>query len=666
MRDNAIRKGSVWTSTNLMIIGMLLFFGAAGCAQVKLGTLPTPPSSAKLRVFVKAITGETKGPIQTSHESFELSVYGTATKYFSWKKGVYEIVPLEEVRLIVGKEELWDWEWRKNDWALAVEVGRRLYAEYALIIERVPAEFYQRFLLINLDTHKKIEVMNRHAPGEPNEVWKKGYSEAFAKLFAEAYEDLLASANRKTSAVSSQVAAARKEIQELTQTPAKEPQGERPVKEKEPAPREKTPVLNAGKEEKVAALEAKLAKLMESLTQLEEMKKQIEEQSKKSDLLARDLAEKEEREKMLLTKLEDSSKAAPLVLLASPREDSTVEVNFVQLSGVVEDEKGLKQLEFYINGTPLAKGSERGIRVAAEANTKRLEFRERVTLAKGVNRLKIRAVDTDGLITEKTVTVQYIERLKNIWAVVIGIDNYPNIRQLKYAVNDARMFYDHLVNRNRIPPENVVLLLNQDATLTKIRSVLGTDLKNKSGKDDMVVIYFAGHGATERDTQSPDGDGLEKYLLPFDADLKDLYATALPMEELSRIFNRIWAERLVFIADACYSGASGGRTIEMNGMRASISEAFIDRIAGGKGRVIMTASGANEVSAEKDELQHGVFTYFLIEGLKGKADADRDGMVTVDEAYNYVSQHVPAATSQEQHPVKKGTVEGRLVLGITP
>ena len=248
--------------------------------------------------------------------------------------------------------------------------------------------------------------------------------------------------------------------------------------------------------------------------------------------------------------------------------------------------------------------------------------------------------------------------------MVIGIDTYPKIRELKYAVNDARTFYDHLVKHNDIPSENVILLLNQDATLIKIKSTLGTILKSKAGKDDMVIIFYAGHGATERDAYSPDGDGLEKYLLPFDADLKDLYATALPMGELSRIFSRIRSERLIFIADACYSGASGGRSISMTGMRASISEAFINRIAGGKGRVIITASKANEVSAEKDELQHGVFTYFLLEGLRGKADINKDGLVTVDEAYNYVSEHVPQATAQEQHPVKKGIVEGQLILSI--
>jgi uncharacterized caspase-like protein len=184
------------------------------------------------------------------------------------------------------------------------------------------------------------------------------------------------------------------------------------------------------------------------------------------------------------------------------------------------------------------------------------------------------------------------------------------------------------------------------------------------GKEDMVIIYFAGHGACEKDVMSPDGDGLEKYILPYDADPKDLYASALPMREISHIFNRIRSERLIFIADACYSGASGGRTISLTGMRANISDAFLDRIASGKGRVILTASGANEVSGEDDRLKHGVFTYFLLEGLRGKADTDKDGIITVDEVYRYVSREVPRATGQEQHPVKKGIVEGQLILGV--
>jgi hypothetical protein len=238
------------------------------------------------------------------------------------------------------------------------------------------------------------------------------------------------------------------------------------------------------------------------------------------------------------------------------------------------------------------------------------------------------------------------------------------IRKSRYAAKDAGAFYRHLVDYNRIPPENVILLLNKDANLTKVRSTLGTYLKNKAGKEDMVIIYFAGHGATERDATSPDGDGLEKYLLPYDVDPNDLYATALPMGEISRIFTRIQSERLIFIADSCYSGASGGRTISLTGIRSSISDAFLDRITIGKGKIILTASGANEVSEEDEMLEHGVFTYYLLEGLRGKADIDGDGLITVDEAYRYVSKQVPEATNQTQHPVKKGAVEGQLVLSI--
>jgi uncharacterized caspase-like protein len=206
--------------------------------------------------------------------------------------------------------------------------------------------------------------------------------------------------------------------------------------------------------------------------------------------------------------------------------------------------------------------------------------------------------------------------------------------------------------------------LDEQVTLDRLRSILGTHLRQKVAKDDMVIIYFAGHGATELDASSPDGDGLEKYLLPVNADPKDLYATAMPMNEVARIFQRLSSEKIVFISDTCYSGASGGRTIASLGFRANLTGTFLESISQGKGRVILTASDANEVSMEKDDLQHGVFTYYLLEALQGKGDLDGDGVITVDEVYRYVSIKVPQATGQNQHPVKKGEMQGQIVLGV--
>ncbi len=364
------------------------------------------------------------------------------------------------------------------------------------------------------------------------------------------------------------------------------------------------------------------------------------------------------------TNKKNSDNYSPLMLLVSPRDGQTISSVAIQLIGVVEDDNGLHKVEIFINGKPLSLDQGRGIRVDHVEAIKRYEFNERVAVNSGKNIIKIVAEDVSGQVAEQTIAVNRKDNSGKVWAVVVGVDTYTNLPHLKYAVKDANAFNDLLLDNNLVSSKNIFLATDKHATLTKLRTILGTELKKKAGQDDLVIIYFAGHGATERDSRSPDGDGIEKYLLPYDADPNNLYATALPMREISHILNRINSDRLIFIADACYSGASGGRTVPLQGLRSNLSDDFLNRIASGKGRVIMTASGPNEVSVEDDELEHGVFTYHLMEAIKGKADYDKDGFVTVDEAYKYVSEEVPNATDQQQHPIKRGVVEGQLVLGI--
>ena len=100
-------------------------------------------------------------------------------------------------------------------------------------------------------------------------------------------------------------------------------------------------------------------------------------------------------------------------------------------------------------------------------------------------------------------------------------------------------------------------------TLRNIKYALGTFLARSAGKDDTVIVYFAGHGAPEIDPRGVEKDGLAKYLIPSDADPDDLFSTALPMDDLQTIFDRIEAERVVAFLDACYSGA--GRRPDVRG-----------------------------------------------------------------------------------------------------
>src|SRR3970040_1164251 len=140
------------------------------------------------------------------------------------------------------------------------------------------------------------------------------------------------------------------------------------------------------------------------------------------------------------------------------------------------------------------------------------------------------------------------------------------------------------------------------------------------------------------------------------------YSTARPMDELQTIFGRIAAERVVVFLDACYSGAAGGRTFASKKTRSGhVDEAFLERLARSKGRAILTASRPAEVSIELAELGHGLFTYYLIQGLKGAGDLNGDGIVTLQELYEYIEQEVTKksrAVGGNQHPVMKGEIEG--------
>ena len=356
--------------------------------------------------------------------------------------------------------------------------------------------------------------------------------------------------------------------------------------------------------------------------------------------------------------------APPVIALAAPPDGAQVTADRVQLIGAVASGKGVAWVDVKVNGQVLARRQGRGMS-GPVTESENLELSERVMLREGRNEIVVTAYDRDNLATTRTVIITRAVERGKIHAVVIGISKYKGIRSLRFADRDAAAFADYLRTNVGVPQENITLLLNDQATLVRIKSVLGTDLKRKASQQDTVIIYYAGHGAPETDATSQDEDGLEKYIVPYDGDPNDLYTTGLPMREVETIFQRLSAERVIFISDACYSGATGGRTFVTASRRAVVSESFLTRLSKARGRVVLTASRASEVSEEREELGHGVFTYYLLEGLRGKADLDGDGIITVDEIYAYVSRKVPEATGQNQHPVKKGETEGQLVLGRT-
>ena len=354
--------------------------------------------------------------------------------------------------------------------------------------------------------------------------------------------------------------------------------------------------------------------------------------------------------------IEILQKAPPLIAVAKPLDNSTVNSPRVEVSGIIADDRALARTEFKLNGKSVEVGGSRGIGVVGNgaAGPRELPFSFTVDLAKGRNQFDITAWDEDGLKTTKMVTIDYERAQGNVFIVSIGIDNYKSVPRLKYSVSDAKAVAETLKRRLEVPDKNVFVLLDDQATLSNIKDTLGVKLRKSAGKEDTVIIYFAGHGAPEADPHSPDADGVSKYLLPVEADASSLFSSALPMEEVRTIFRRLVSERVIFLADTCYSGSAGGRTLMPSGtqFRSINQNNLLARLRDtGTGRVILTASQGSEVSQEKDELHHGVFTYYLLQGLDGKADKNQDGTVSITELYQYLSSEVPQATDNTQHPL---------------
>ena len=246
---------------------------------------------------------------------------------------------------------------------------------------------------------------------------------------------------------------------------------------------------------------------------------------------------------------------------------------------------------------------------------------------------------------------------KQVFAIVIGISKYanPNVRALKYADKDARSFADYLhtpvaKGGRGVPLENVKLLLNEAATEDSIRDALFEWLK-RTVPDDIFFIYFAGHGQPDPIRST------EYYFLPYDADPHRLGGTAIRQSEIKYAVERyIGAGIIVGFFDACHGAAVSDQIARRDASADSGDvKRFLYEVASAKpGVLLFSASEVYEVSFEGYRWGngHGVFTYHLIEGLKGRADQDGDNFVLLGELVDYVTEQVQRDTENQQHPMK--------------
>ncbi len=257
-------------------------------------------------------------------------------------------------------------------------------------------------------------------------------------------------------------------------------------------------------------------------------------------------------------------------------------------------------------------------------------------------------------------------------ALIIGISIYqdPAIRNLSFSDNDALAFKKVLIEKGGVPPGNIKLLLNEEATFDDIRRGVLRWLGKQAGEGATAIIYFSGHGGYGNDWDGDEEDGLDEYLLPYDTFLGD-ESTGIVDDIFGYWLRQLEADNTVVILDSCYSG-DADRGVSFSGIakspRESIGKGFLDDLSvskRGKERdravIIMTSGDSNQKVAEEKKLKHGIFTYYLLEGLSGKADKDRDRMISAQEAFIFASDRVKEYI-KSQTPVMKDEAKRAIYL----
>lgn len=326
-------------------------------------------------------------------------------------------------------------------------------------------------------------------------------------------------------------------------------------------------------------------------------------------------------------------------------------------------------------------GSARPTRIEAIANIRNVtppdlaigsdasEVTFRVPLRAGDNKIRVIAYNDAGYTAERQITISNLNDGKpdnpgKLYVVAIGVNDYPKLPKnctgpggtcdLRFAVKDARAFHESIVKTvaPRYDAVRGLLLVNgakKSVTETSSIEAAGTQtiaeeepltgtIQHKikeflasTTADDMTVFFLAGHGVNI---------GEDYYFLPTNASMQGEsefdQKTLVSWRAIQKMLHSARGTRLMFL-DTCHSGNAYNARLEKDGGDANI--------------IVFSATKANSISKELDKIEHGAFTYSMLNGLQGKADHDKNQTVELLEFGSFTSSEVKRLTKNAQTPV---------------
>lgn len=217
------------------------------------------------------------------------------------------------------------------------------------------------------------------------------------------------------------------------------------------------------------------------------------------------------------------------------------------------------------------------------------------------------------------------------FVVAVGISDYKYISDLRLPVSDA----NGMAQVFKAHTNDVVTLVGARATRANIINTMRSQF-SKAGKGDQIIFFFSGHGYDDGfcayDTQSP--------------------KTGLSYKDIYSVFRASKAGRKIILADACHAG----------GLRVTKKQNAGSKPATSTDVMLFLSCRTSENSIERRNMQYGLFTHFLMHGIRGKADSNRDRKISARELFNYVSTAVAKESGGRQHPVMWGNFNNNMTV----
>lgn len=282
---------------------------------------------------------------------------------------------------------------------------------------------------------------------------------------------------------------------------------------------------------------------------------------------------------------------------------------------------------YYNDGTTLEGNWENGIFVTLETKAKPEMY-----------------FDFDNTKIEKAKVTG--EEQSKIWVILVGVGRYTNMPTLKYTDDDAYKLYGFFKSPEggAIPDKQIITLIDEDASKDKVLKSVH-DFSAKAAPQDIILFYFSGHGK-------------KGAFLPSDYDGE---GNVIEHHTLLKVMESSQAKSKVIIADACHSGSI--TTAKGENYQSMMNHFYNAFTKSSGGTVLMMSSKSNEISIESSGLRQGIFSYYLINGLKGSANANEDKIVTVEEAFDYIYANVRHFSGNTQSPVIYGNFDKNMPLG---